>query len=267
MAAAQLEGLRHLVLVDAKPPVSFFAYPERPSWLVPEGCEVHVLSGPTDDTPTTLDALVQELGGGRADSGPVDAARPALPTGELTAVAVAEAIGALMPEGAIVSDESNTSGLFAAEATAGCPPHDWLYLTGGAIGQGLPVAVGAAVACPNRPVLALQADGSSLYTLQSWWTMAREGLDVTTVLFNNHSYAILNMELQRVGTEGAGGRARHMLDLSGPDIDYATLARGFGLSAWRSTTADEFGAHLAKALATPGPSLVEAVLPEHPRPR
>jgi acetolactate synthase I/II/III large subunit len=266
MAAAQLEGLRHLVLVDAKPPVSFFAYPEQPSWLLPDGCEVHVLSGPTDDTATTLAALVHELGAEHAEASPADAVRPGLPGGELTAAAVAEAIGALMPEGAIVSDESNTSGLFTAQATAGCPPHDWLYLTGGAIGQGLPVAVGAAVACPDRRVLALEADGSSLYTLQSWWTMAREGLDVTTVLFNNHSYAILNMELQRVGTEGAGELARDMLDLSGPDIDYASLARGLGLSAWRSTTAEEFGAHLGEALATSGPSLVEAVLPKHPRP-
>ncbi len=265
MATAQLEGLRHLVLVDSKPPVSFFAYPGRPSWLAPEGCEVHVLSGPSDDTPATLEALVAELGAGPAPGGAAEPGRPGLPTGELTAGAVAEAIGALMPEHAIVSDESNTSGLFAAQATAGCPPHDWLYLTGGAIGQGLPLALGAAAACPDRPVLALQADGSSLYTLQSWWTMAREGLDVTTVLFNNHSYAILHMELARVGTEGVGERARHMLDLSPPDIDYAGLARSFGLSAWRSKSAEEFGAHLAEALATPGPSLVEAVLPGHPR--
>ncbi len=264
MAAAQLEGLRHLILVDAKAPVSFFAYPGRPSWLVPDDCEVHVLSGPADDAGSALEALGAELCAGPA---PVaEPGRPRLPTGALTPAAVAETIGALMPEHAIVSDESNTSGLFSAQATAGCPPHDWLYLTGGAIGQGLPVAVGAAVACPDRPVLALQADGSALYTLQSWWTMAREGLDVTTVLFNNHSYAILNMELQRVGTEGAGDRARDMLDLSNPDIDYSALARGLGLSAWRSTNAEEFAGHLAEALATPGPSLVEAVMPKHPRP-
>ncbi|MGH9047146.1 MAG: thiamine pyrophosphate-dependent enzyme, partial [Acidimicrobiales bacterium] len=106
-----------------------------------------------------------------------------------------------------------------------------------------------------------QADGSSLYTLQSWWTMARHGLDVTTVLFNNHSYAILNMELERVGSEGVGDRAREMLDLTHPDIDFASLARGFGLSAWRSRTATEFATHLAEAIATPGPSLVEAILP------
>jgi acetolactate synthase-1/2/3 large subunit len=174
---------------------------------------------------------------------------------------VAAALGALLPEEAIVSDESNTSGLLVGAATTGCPPHDWLFLTGGAIGQGLPVALGAAVASPGRRVLALQADGSSLYTSQSWWTMARHGLDVTTVLFNNHSYAILNMELQRVGVEGAGAKAREMLDLSDPDIDFAGLAAAMGVPAWRASTAEEFSARLGEALSTPGPSVVEAVLP------
>ena len=190
--------------------------------------------------------------------------RPEAPEGELNPRAVAAALGSLLPEGAIVSDEGNTSSLFAASMTAGCPPHDWLYLTGGAIGQGLPVAVGAAVACPDRKVVALEADGSAMYTLQSWWTMARYGLDVTTVLFNNHSYAILHVELQRVGTEGAAERAREMLDLTRPDIDFGGLARALGLSTWRATTASEFHSHLAAALATPGPSLVEAVFVEAP---
>jgi len=261
MAVAQLEGIRHLVLVDAKAPVSFFAYPERPSWLVPESCEIHVLAGPADDVTTTLEALADEVGARPDAARLAEGFRPDLPTGELNVRAVATAVGALLPEGAIVSDEGNTSGLFASSMTAGCPPHDWLFLTGGAIGQGLPVAVGAATACPDRRVVSLQADGSSLYTLQSWWTMARYGLDVTTVLFNNHSYAILNMELQRVGTEGVGTRAREMLDLSNPDIDFASLARGFGLTAWRSRTAEEFSSHLAAALSTPGPSMVEAILP------
>jgi acetolactate synthase-1/2/3 large subunit len=262
MAMAQLEGVRHLILVDAKAPVSFFAYPERPSWLVPDGCEVHVLAAPGDDAVSALESLAEEVGA-RPDAARLAVgARPELPTGELTVRAVATAVGAMLPEGAIVSDEGNTSGLFSSPMLAGCPPHDWLFLTGGAIGQGLPVAVGAATACPDRPVISLQADGSSLYTLQSWWTMARHDLDVTTVLFNNHSYAILNMELQRVGTEGAGSRAREMLDLSHPDIDFASLARGMGLTAWRSKTADEFSEHLAAAMATPGPTLVEAILPQ-----
>jgi len=228
---------------------------------VPESCEIHVLAGPTDDATTTLEALAEEVGARPDAARLAGSSRPDLPTGELNIRAVAAAVGALLPEGAIVSDEGNTSGLFASPMTAGCPPHDWLFLTGGAIGQGLPVAVGAATACPGRRVVSLQADGSALYTLQSWWTMARYGLDVTTVLFNNHSYAILNMELQRVGTEGVGDRAREMLDLSNPDIDFASLARGLGLTAWRSRTAEEFSRHLAAALSTPGPSLVEAILP------
>jgi acetolactate synthase-1/2/3 large subunit len=261
MATAQLEGVRHLILVDAKAPVSFFAYPERPSWLVPDNCEVHVLAGPSDDAVAALEALAEEVGAPAGAARLAEIRRPELPVGELNTRAIAAAVGALLPEGAIVSDEGNTSGLFSSSMTAGCPPHDWLFLTGGAIGQGLPVAVGAATACPDRPVVSLQADGSALYTLQSWWTMARYGLDVTTVLFNNHSYAILNMELQRVGVEGAGSRAREMLDLSHPDIDFASLARGMGLTAWQSRTAEEFADHLAAALATPGPTLVEAILP------
>jgi acetolactate synthase-1/2/3 large subunit len=138
LAAVQLDGIRHLVLVDAQPPVSFFAYPDRPSWLVPDGCEVHVLAGSADDVSATLEALVEEIA---ADAiRPPTSGRRQLPAGALTAEAVGSALGALLPEGAIVSDEGNTSGLFSFQATAGCPPHDWLCLTGGAIGQGLPVA-------------------------------------------------------------------------------------------------------------------------------
>jgi acetolactate synthase-1/2/3 large subunit len=187
--------------------------------------------------------------------------RAVLPTGALTAQAVSQALGALLPEGAIVSDEGNTSSLFAPGATAAAPPHDWLCLTGGAIGQGLPVAVGAAVACPDRPVVALEADGSALYTLQAWWTMAREGLDVTTVLLNNRSYAVLNMELDRVGAGTPGPRARALLDLSGPDLDFVSLATGMGLHAVRTDSAEGFSEALGRALATPGPCLVEALVP------
>jgi acetolactate synthase-1/2/3 large subunit len=259
--AMQLEGIRHLVLVDAKPPVSFFAYPGKLSDLVPEGCTVHVAAGPADDVGAAVEALAAllDVAGGR---GPRQQAHtPVRPTGPLTATTVCQALGALLPEGAIVSDEGNTSGLFAPGATAGAPPHDWLCLTGGAIGQGLPVAVGAAVASPGRRVVALEADGSAMYTLQAWWTMARESLDVTTVLLNNHSYAVLNMELDRVGADAPGPRARDMLDLGRPDIDFVQLATGMGLHAARAETAEEFGDQLAKALATPGPSVIEAVIP------
>ena len=144
-----------------------------------------------------------------------------------------QAIGALLPEDAIISDESNTSGLTLAAATAGAPHHDVLTLTGGAIGQGLPVAVGAAVACPDRHVLALEAEGSAMYTIQSLWTMAREQLDVTVVIFNNRSYAILNVELQRVGASGSGERAQSQLDLSQPDLDLVAIGNGLGVPSVR----------------------------------
>ncbi len=257
MAVAQLDGLAHLVLVDAVSPVSFFAYPGKPSDLVPEGCRVHTLTRPGEDVMAALDGL-----GMTATAALAPAARPELPSGgaALTAQILGEAVGALLPEGAIVTDESNTSGLFISGATAGAPPHDWLTLTGGSIGIGLPLATGAAVACPDRKVVALEADGSAMYTAQALWTMAREGLDVTTVILSNRSYAILNMELQRVGAEAGGPKARAMLDLHQPDLDFVSLARGLGVPATRAETAGEFSDQLARALSEPGPNVVEAVI-------
>jgi acetolactate synthase-1/2/3 large subunit len=259
-AMMQMTGLRHLVLVDAKAPVSFFAYPGKPSYLVPDGCEVHVLASGPDDVAGALEALAEAIDAPADGAALQAAARPALPTGPLSADAVAQIVGALMPEGAIVSDESNTSGLSAPSHTAGAPPHDWLTLTGGAIGQGMPVATGAAVACPDRKVISLEADGSAMYTFQALWTQAREGLDVVTVLYNNRSYAVLNMELSRVGAE-AGPKAKSLLDLHNPDLDYVSLARGLGVPATKATTAADFTTHLATALSTPGPSLIEAIVP------
>jgi acetolactate synthase-1/2/3 large subunit len=170
-------------------------------------------------------------------------------------------IGALLPERAIIVDEAATSGLSIPGATAGAPPHDYLCLTGGAIGQGLPTAVGAAVACPDRPVLALEADGSALYTIQALWTMAREHLDVTVIVFDNRAYAVLRMELDRVGAEASGDRARSMLALDDPALDFVALARGFGVPATRATTVDELADQLAAALGAPGPHLIDAVVP------
>ncbi len=159
-----------------------------------------------------------------------------------------------------MSDEANTSGLWLPAATAGAPPHDWLTLTGGAIGQGLPVATGAAVACPDRSVLALEADGSAMYTISALWTHAREQLDVTTVIFSNHRYAILDLELQRVGAVADGDAARSLLDLSRPDLDFAALARGMGVPGTRAATAGEFAGELRRALEEPGPHLIEVLL-------
>ncbi|MEZ5203007.1 MAG: acetolactate synthase large subunit [Acidimicrobiales bacterium] len=260
-AAMQLDGLQHLVVVDSKAPVSFFAYPDKASDLVPEGCTVHVLADQAGDPAGALAALAEAVGA-PADGATIQpAARPDLPSGPLTADAVCQAVGALLPEGAIVSDEGNTSGLFAAGHTAGAPAHDWMCLTGGAIGQGLPVALGAAVACPDRKVIALEADGSAMFTLQAWWTMAREDLDVVTIVFNNASYAVLNMELNRVGATEGGPKAKEMLDLSGPNLDFVSLAEGCGVPATRATTCEEFVEQLQAALATTGPRVIEAIVP------
>jgi len=265
MAAAQLDGTRHLILAGARAPASFFAYPDKPGSLVPDKCRVHLLAGPEDDIRGALAALADLAAPGTvagAAPPPRPPERPDLPDGDLTGYSAAAVIGALLPEGAIVCDEANTSGLALPAATAAAPPHDWLALTGGAIGQGLPLAAGAALACPERQVLAMEADGSAMYTISALWTHAREQLDITTVIFSNRSYAILNMELERTGAPAAGPTARSMLDLSRPGLDFTAMAQGMGVPASRAETAAEFAAQLRRALAEPGPHLIEAaVLP------
>ncbi len=260
-AQMQLDGLQHLILVEAASPVSFFAYPDKASELVPDGCTVHTLAVPGQNSTGALAALADLVA---PDAEPVltSASRPDRPTGELNAETLASAVGSILPEGAIVADEGNTTGLFVSGFTAGCPQHDWLCLTGGAIGYGMPVATGAAVAEPHRKVLNLQADGSAMYTFQALWTQVRENLDVTTVILNNSSYAVLNMELERVGAAGDGARARDMLDLTRPDLDFVSLARACGVEqVSRATTAEEFTTQLEAAFAVEGPAVVEAVLP------
>jgi len=260
MAQAQLDGVEHLVLVDTTSPVSFFAYPEKPSDLVPPGCTVHTLVHPGEDAAGALEALADAVGAPNDAATAVAAARPDRPTGDVTMETLAAAVAATLPEGAIVVDEGNTSGLFVSGATAGCPRHDWLTLTGGAIGLGLPMAVGAAVAAPERPVLSLQADGSAMYTLQALWTQAREQLHVTTVVLANRSYAILNIELQRVGADAGGPAARRLLDLTDPGLDFTQLAQGMGVPARRLTAADDLADALEASYKEPGPSAIEVVL-------
>ncbi len=261
LATVQLTGVEHLILVDAKAPVSFFAYPGKKSYLVPDGCTVHTLASFTQDAQGSLDALVQRLGAENATPALQAAQRPDLPSGKLTAEKVCQTIGYLLPERAIIVDEAQTSGVMLPTSTAGAPRHDLLALTGGAIGLGLPLAVGAAVACPDRPVLALVGDGSAMYTLQALWTMARERLNVVTVVFSNRSYAILNVELQRVGAGSPGAAAKSQLDIGNPNLDFVALSRGMGVPATRATTCDEFAAALQQALANPGPYLIDAVVP------
>lgn len=262
MAGVQLAPIEHLVLVDAKAPVSFFAYPGKKSDLVPDGCTVHTLSAPAQDAAASLDKLAQALGAGEARPRLQAPQRPGRPRGPLTAPKVCKAVGHLLPEGAIVIDEAITSGLMLGVMTQGAPRHDLITLTGGAIGQGLPNAVGAAIACPDRPVIALIGDGTAMYTLQALWTMARENLHVVGIVFNNASYSVLNVELERVGAGEGGPKARAQLDLKGPQLHFAQLAQGMGVHAVRTASAEDFCQALEYALAHPGPHLIEALVPE-----
>ncbi|CAG0905991.1 unnamed protein product [Cyprideis torosa] len=261
MASVQLKGYDHMVLIDAKAPVSFFGYPGKKSYLVPENCKVHNLVEPHQDALKSLRALEASVGASDTPAKLQAAERPKLPSGKLNSEKVMQAIGALLPENAIISDEAQTSGVKLPAYTAGAPKHDLLTLTGGAIGQGLPVAVGAAIAGKNRPVLALVGDGSSMYTIQALWTIVAEQLDVTTIIFNNASYAILNIELERVGAEKAGPKAKAQLDISNPPIDFVSLANGMGMPALRTDNAEDFVDALKKSFSKPGPHLIDAVVP------
>jgi acetolactate synthase I/II/III large subunit len=260
-ASVQLAGLDNLILVDAKSPVSFFAYPGKPSDLVPQGCQVHELASSGQDAVASLQHLSKVLGANNATPHLQAAERPARPRGKLTPEKVCKAVGHFLPAHAIVVDEAQTSGVMLPMFTAGAPRHDVLTLTGGAIGFGLPNAVGAAIACPKRPVLALVGDGSAMYTIQALWTMAREKLDITVIIMNNRSYAILNVELQRVGVNATGAQARSQLDLSQPGLDFVQLSQGMGVNAVRVDTTEGLNAALERALQTPGPHLIDAVVP------
>ena len=259
VAMKALAGTKHLVLAGATAPVHFFGYPGVPGHPVPEDCTVHVLSEPGEDGVAALQALA-DLAAPDAKPELLESSRPELPTGPLTPRAMSAVIGALLPENAIVVDEAITSGVGIMELTSGAPRHDWLALTGGAIGDGLPMALGAAVACPDRPVIGIQADGSAMYTISALWSYAREQADITTVICDNGSYAILQHELSRVGAAGDGEQAAKLLDLGGPRLDFVALAQGMGVPATRATTAEELADQLRTALAEPGPHLIDAVL-------
>ena len=262
-ATAQLAGIKHLILAGAASPVSFFAYPGKPSDLVPEGCAVHTLSGPLGAA-AALAALADQVAPDAVAATAVPS-RPAMPSGPLTVQTSAAVIGALLPDRAIVVDEANTSGFLLPHATAGAPAHDWLTLTGGAIGYALPVSVGAAIAAPDRPVLCLESDGSAMYTISALWSHARECLDITTVVYANRAYDILRMELQRVGAQSGGQqpgpKAEALLDLTPPALDFVHIAEGMGVPARRVTTAEELADALRWAFGESGPHLIEAAMP------
>lgn len=258
-AIQALSSYATLVLAGTVEPVAFFGYPGMPSRLTPKTCTLDVLTQPHEDTISALEAVAELVhapaAGTVTPSGEVPRPRRALNPQSL-----GQALASLQPEGLIVVDEAATSGFPHFMLSAGCPPFSYLSLTGGAIGQGLPCATGAALACPDRRVLAFEADGSGMYTLQALWSHARAGLNITTVICANHSYRVLRIEMARAGITEPGSRAVALTDLSHPVLDWVEIARGMGLPAARAETAEAMVEHLERAFSEPGPRLIEAVL-------
>jgi len=261
LAAERLATVRHLILVDAPTPVAFFAYPGQATLLVPPSCTVHTLAAGADDVAAALDALVQATGAAEVEPSRVASAIPPEAAGPLTPAAFAQTLAAVLPEGAIVCDEAITNRFPAMAATVGARPHDWCCITGGSLGIGLPTSLGAALAAPGRRVVNIQADGSAMYTPQALWSLAREGVDVTTVILANGRYRILDYELQRLQlTDTRRGRA--LTDLSHPTLDFVQLAGAMGVPALRVTDAEGLATAMRRSFATPGPQLIEAMMAE-----
>lgn len=258
-ALKDLDGVDLMILVSTQRPVAFFAYPDRPSVLTPEGCSVETLCGREVDATAALTALADAVGA-PAQATVETYAAPDAPSGRLDAWAIGASVARHMPTDAVISDDAVTAGLPIFTQTRGARAHDWLSLTGGAIGQGIPLAIGAAVACPDRKVLTLTGDGAGMYTVQGLWTIVREKLDVTVVVFANHAYRILGIELGRTGAGNPGPAASKLLDLGDPRIDWVQMAQGMGMAAERAETAEAFDEAFARAMATPGPRLIEAAM-------
>ena len=259
-ATEQLKEFRQLILVDAAPPITYFAYPGKNSVVTSPECEIFTLATSSEDCVGALNALAAAVLANHVPPTTERAQRPSVPNGPITLPGLAAAVGALLPEQAIVVDESMTSGRGLMAATKGAPPHDWLGNTGGSIGIALPLAVGAAIARPDRRVLCLTADGSAMYTAQALWTMAREGLNLTTVVFANRDYAVLKREFSYLGVGEPGPRARDMFEIGRPDLDWVSLAKSMGVPASRVTSLDEFVKRLRAGFEGEGPSLIEVPL-------
>jgi acetolactate synthase-1/2/3 large subunit len=256
----QFKEFRQLILVGAKAPVAYFAYPGKNSVFTSPDCQIHTLASPGEDYVGGLDALAEALSIKGTNLQSEEAERPPIPSGEITLPGLGAVVGALLPENTIVVDESMTSGRGLMAATRRAPPHEWLGNTGGSIGIALPLAVGAAVACPDRPVLCLTADGSGMYTAQALWTMAREGLNITTVVFANRDYAVLKREFSYLGVGNPGPRAASMFEIGRPDLDWTLLAKGMGMPGTRVNSLDAFGKALRAGLDGEGPTLIEVLL-------
>lgn len=260
MATEFLKDIEQLILVGGTAPVSFFAYPGKPSWLLSDGTDVVTLSSEIEDSPAALQALAQALECSDGDYEQQAANQLEIPTGELTPEGVAACLNAYIPENAIVMDEGATSALPAYPMTQAAAKHDWLTLTGGSIGQGLPAAMGAAVACPDRKIICLEGDGSAMYTVQALWSIANQNQDMCVVMYVNHSYRILNVEMQRVGVEDPSPAAAEMLELENPKLDWKKLAEGMGVPTTVAKTTEEFEQQFKEAMQTKGPRLIAAMV-------
>ena len=263
MAIDALKDIDALLTVGCAAPVSFFAYPGVPGEIAPEAAAHRQLGMPGDDLAPAVAALADAMDAHATDASLYELERAALPEGELDAMTAAAVISHYLPERSSVVDEGATSSIGCFPLTATAPAHDWLNLTGGSIGWGLPAAVGAALACPERKVICLEGDGSAMYTIQSLWTMARENLNVCVVLFNNRKYSILELEFARTGARGGvpGPKAASMLDLSAPAMDFAAMAQGMGVQASIAEDLDAFAAQFAAATSELGPRLIECRVP------
>ena len=257
-----LQSVEQLILVGAKPPVSFFAYPGKPSWCTPDSADIIYLAHPHEDGTAALEAAADAIAAPKEPAGIAPLQKPELPkTGaSFDQFTIGQVIGHFLPDNAIISDEAATSGIGSMIATENAAPHDHLSLTGGSIGQGLPLATGAAVAAPDRKVVCLHGDGGAMYTLQALWTQAREKLDVVNVIFANRSYAILNIELMRVGAENPGSKALSMLDLHNPELNWASLGHGMGVESMRVDTVEDFIDAFSSAVKQKGPRLIEVLI-------
>lgn len=255
-----LKDVQRLILVGARAPVAFFGYPDQPSILTPDGCAISTLATLEDDIVDALERLADAVGANVKDAPVQQPFRPDMPAGALDPDKIAAILGNVIPEQAIVVDESVTTGRGFYPLTAGAAPHDWLQNMGGSIGYGMPVAVGAALACPDRKVLALIGDGSGMYTVQALWTMAREGLHVMAVIWANRTYQILKGEFDNVGAGRPGQKAKNMLEIGRPDLDWVALATGMGVPAGRADDCASLTRQLQRGLAETGPYLIEVVL-------
>ena len=261
MAEEYLKRIDTIVFIGTKPPVSFFAYPGKKSYLSPEKANLIELCSPFQDGKYAINALNELFKGSKIDESLIPNEDINTPdSGDLGPENIGPIFANLLPEETIVCDEAATSGFFVTPHAWNAKPLDWLALTGGSIGQGLPLATGAAIGAPDRPVVCLHGDGGAMYTVQSLWTQARESLNVTNVIFSNRSYAILKVELDRVGALGTGDRAASMFSLDDPAINWVSLAESLGVTGYKTTTVEEFKKALTDSLSSEGPSLIEVMI-------